>query len=116
MADSNLLFGGLSMAALNPPFHRYQRPIWMLRMAEHGNGIMLIPAATETEAWNDYVWNRSSGVCFLRGRPHFHYVDGSRAKANSGCSIALIAYGKSNLDCLQKAKLGFVLEIQSRLP
>ena len=30
----------------NPPFSRSQRELWMQKMAEHGNGIMLIPAAT----------------------------------------------------------------------
>lgn len=96
----------------NPPFNRYQRPKWMRKMAEHGNGIMLIPAATETKAFFDYVWAKADAVCFVRGRPHFHYVDGTRAAANCGCSIALVAYGRDNARVLAKAKLGKTIRLK----
>jgi hypothetical protein len=96
---------------LNPPFNRYQRPEWMRRMAEHGNGIMLIPAACETEAFYKYVWNTASGILFLKGRPHFHYIDGSRAKANSGCTICLVAYGEENYQYLLSSDLGKTIRL-----
>jgi hypothetical protein len=95
---------------LNPPFNRYQRPQWMSKMAEHNDGIMLIPAALETIASYKYVWDKCSGILFLKGpRPHFHYIDGTRAKANSGCTIMLVAYGKENLDSLLASNLGKVV-------
>lgn len=76
----------------NPPFGKGERELWMYRMALHGNGIMLIPAATETAAFSDFVWKEASAVLFLNRRPHFHYPDGTQAKANSGCSICLVSY------------------------
>jgi len=91
---------------LNPPFNRYVRPLWMERMAAHGNGIMLVPAATETEAFDKWVWKRASGVCFVKTRPHFAYVDDTEAKANCGCSIALVGYGHDNADILRRSGLG----------
>lgn len=94
---------------LNPPFNRYERIKWMRRMSEHNNGIMLIPAACETEAFYKYVWGKASGILFLKGRPHFHYVDGTRAKANSGCTICLVAYGEYNLQALKNSGLGKVV-------
>lgn len=90
----------------NPPFNRYHREKWMERMAEHNNGILLIPAALETENAYKYVWDKCTGILFLQGRPHFHYVNGTRAKANSGCTICLVSYGKFNLDCLMLSGLG----------
>jgi hypothetical protein len=93
----------------NPPFNRYVRQKWMAKMADHGNGIMLIPAATETEAFDAYVWRRASAVCFVKKRPHFHFVDGTRARANCGCSIVLVAYGADNAAQLQSANLGATL-------
>jgi hypothetical protein len=48
-------------------------------------------------------------VLFLKGRPHFHYVDGRRAAFNSGAPIALIAYGKNNLNVLSNSDLGAVV-------
>lgn len=78
-------------------------------MAQHGNGIMLVPAATETEAFDAYVWRQAAAVCFLKKRPHFYFIDGTRARANCGCSIALVAYGKANAVALKAANLGTTL-------
>ena len=93
----------------NPPFNRYERPKWMQKMAEHGNGIMLLPAAGETKAFADHVWGKCSGILMLKRRPHFHYVNGVEAHANSGCTIMLIAYGINNLEVLKQSGLGFPL-------
>ena len=94
---------------LNPPFNRYQRPRWMERMAEHNNGIMLIPAAMETKAFRTYVFGIASGICALKERPHFCYPNGTTAPFNSGATFLLVAYGFSNLVALQRSKLGTVL-------
>ena len=96
---------------LNPPFNRYIRPLWMQKMAEHGQGIMLIPAATETEAFHAHVWERANSVLFMRGRPHFHFIDGTRADANSGTAIVLVSYSDVDTDVLQKSGLGKVVMI-----
>lgn len=94
----------------NPPFNRYQRPKWMKRMADHGNGILLVPAATETEAFDEFVWKQADAICFLLGRPHFHLVTGQRAPFNSGHAICLAAYGKMNMLTLRASGLGTVVE------
>jgi len=94
---------------LNPPFGN-QAVKWLRRMVEHGDGIALIPARTETNMFFECVWEKAHGVLFMRGRPYFHHVDGSRAKHNSGAPICLVAYGKNNLEILKKSRLGFVVE------
>lgn len=91
---------------LNPPFNRYERPLWMEKMQQHNNGIMLIPAACETVAFYKYVWDVNCAVLFLKGRPHFYRIDGIKAKANSGCTICLVAYGDYNIEMLKFSKLG----------
>jgi DNA N-6-adenine-methyltransferase (Dam) len=90
----------------NPPFGR-EAVKWLGRMRDHGNGIALIPARTETAMFYETVWGHAHGVLFLRGRPHFHLVDGRRAKFNSGAPIALVAYGEANLEVLHSCGLGF---------
>ena len=94
---------------LNPPFNRYERPKWMRKMQQHGNGIMLIPAATETKAFYDHVWRHADAVCFIKGRPHFNRKDGRPAKYNCGTAICLVAYGKFNAVVLRKANLGWTI-------
>lgn len=95
---------------LNPPFGQ-EWPQWVEKLADHGNGIALIPARTETEAFYRLVWGRADAVCFVKGRPHFHRADGARAAFNSGAPIALVAYGQNNVAALEKAALGIVLPI-----
>jgi len=83
----------------NPPFGS-QTWAWLQRMAEHGNGVALAFARTETEGFQRWVWDRADSVLFLARRPHFHYPDGRRAGGNSGGPIVLIAYGANNTDAL----------------
>lgn len=89
----------------NPPFGR-EAVKWLRRMAEHGNGVALIPARTETAMFFDAVWGVAHSVLFLKGRPHFHHVNGERASFNSGAPICLVAYGGPQ--GLPQSGLGFV--------
>jgi len=77
---------------LNPPYGR-NTGAWLSRLSEHGEGVALIFARTETSMFFNWVWGRASAVLFLSGRLHFHRIDGSRAKANAGAPSALVAYG-----------------------
>lgn len=95
----------------NPPFGN-QAVLWLRRMAEHGNGIALIPARTETAMFYECVWPAADAVLFLKGRPHFHYPDGKRAPFNSGAPIALVAYGMRNALALHYSGLGTCLDIR----
>jgi hypothetical protein len=90
---------------LNPPFGS-EAFSWMMRMHDHDNGIALLAARTETKMFFQWVWNSASAICFVRGRPHFHFVDGSRAPFNSGAPICLVSYGERNAETLLACNLG----------
>jgi len=92
----------------NPPFGR-EAVKWLAKMRDHGNGIALIPARTETAMFYETVWGHADAVLFIKGRPHFHYVDGTRAKFNSGAPICLVAYGGENRRTLESSGLGHVV-------
>lgn len=79
----------------NPPFGA-EAEAWLSRMADHGNGIALVPARTETRWFVTTIWQRAESVLFLHGRPHFHYPDGARGRANSGVPICLVGYGANS--------------------
>ena len=89
---------------LNPPYGR-EAAAWLDRLAEHGNGIALIFARTETDMFFRHVWERADAILFLRGRLHFHFVTGERAKANSGAPSCLVAYGLNNVWALDRLGL-----------
>ena len=93
---------------LNPPFGR-EAVKWLRRLKEYGNGIALIPARTETAMFYECVWGHADAVLFLKHRPHFHFVDGTRAKFNSGAPICLVAYGARNFRALLDSGLGAVV-------
>lgn len=95
----------------NPPFGD-EVAKWLRKMAAHGNGIALIPARTETRMFFESVWNAADAICFLKSRPHFHYVDGRRAPFNSGAPICLVAYGQKNVEALEYSDLGATLRIK----
>jgi len=77
---------------LNPPYG-LEAAAWLALLVAHGCGTALIFARTETGMFFDHVWDGADAVLFLRGRLHFHFVDGTRAKANSGAPSVLAAYG-----------------------
>lgn len=78
---------------------------WMRRMADHGTGIALTFARTETELFFETVWKRAAALLFLRGRLHFHHVDGRREDANAGAPSVLIAYGQRDAEILRDCKI-----------
>lgn len=54
---------------LNPPYSEVGP--WIKRLADHGDGVALVFARTETRWAQDFVFPRASGVLFLRGRLRF---------------------------------------------
>lgn len=102
---------------LNPPYGA-EAARWLERLAKHGHGTALIFARTETAMFFDWVWPYASALLFLRGRLHFHYVDGRRAEANSGAPSVLIAYGDADAEILKKCGIdGQYIDLSSvRVP
>jgi hypothetical protein len=95
---------------LNPPFDRREVGGWVASLAEHGNGILLIHARTET-GWFQPIWDHANAILFLADRLHFHYPDGTRCSANSGAPPLLVAFGKDNIEILRRSGLrGFLVE------
>lgn len=84
----------------------------MRKMAAHKNGIALLFARTETAMFFESVWAHAFSILFLKGRPHFHYVDGKRAAANSGAPVCLIAYDVSNSIVLRDSGLGKFINLK----
>lgn len=84
---------------LNPPYGN-QTDIWLNKLSEHGNGIALIFARTETDTFFKQVWEKANAVLFIKGRLYFHHVSGERAKSNAGAPSCLIAYGGANVSTL----------------
>lgn len=84
---------------LNPPYGP-ETWKWVRRLADHGNGIALVFARTETKGFFNTIWGRADGALFLKGRLYFLRPDGTRL-GNAGGPSVLVAYGENNVACLK---------------
>lgn len=84
---------------LNPPYGKEAEP-FITKLADHGNGIALLFARTETKVFFEQVWERADALLFLRGRLSFLNADGVKASANAGAPSVLVAYGPGAADVL----------------
>ncbi len=98
--DNGLSLPWFGRVWCNPPYG-LEAAHWLERCADHGDAVALIFARTETKMFFEHVWHKASALLFIEGRLHFHHVDGSRAKANSGAPSVLVAYGDNNVKALQ---------------
>jgi DNA N-6-adenine-methyltransferase (Dam) len=89
---------------MNPPFSTWVA--WTSKLAEHGNGIALLPARTETRGFFSYIWPKASAICFIRGRVSFYTMGGIRSRHNCGFAICLVAFGKVARCRLQCCRFG----------
>jgi len=87
----------------NPPYSDVVP--WFKRMAQHGNGIVLTFARTETAYYHEYVWGVADAIFFFDGRLTFCKENGMKAKNNAGAPSVLIAYGENNAEELRRCKL-----------
>jgi len=89
---------------LNPPYSK-GLGLWLSKLADHGNGIALIFARTETKDFCDNVWEKADAILFLRGRITFLLPDGKKPSGNSGAPSCLVAYGSNNVGALYQSGL-----------
>lgn len=104
----------------NPPFDRRGVGAWMKRMGEHGHGIALLHARTDTE-WFQHLWDGASAILFLRGRFNFLKPDGTPQTinkegskyfgkpSNSGAPVVLASFGIADRRVLETCGLAGTL-------
>ena len=89
---------------LNPPYGS-ELPTFVRRMCEHGNGLMLTAARTETRWWQ-MAARSADMVCFLRERLHFVRADGYQAR--SSFASTLFSWGRDCNEAVDLADLGWL--------
>lgn len=92
------------MVWLNPPYGP-ETWRWLARLADHGQGIALVFARTDTAGFAREVWGRSTALRFIHGRLTFHHGDGTPADRNAGAPSVLVAYGPEAAARLQRSTI-----------
>ena len=96
----------------NPPYGPHAEK-FLRRMAEHGDGIALIFARTETRAFQEWCWKRADAMLFMAGRIKFRLPGGGTA-GTAGAPSVLIAYGQTNADALRQSGIaGYVVTLEN---
>jgi hypothetical protein len=99
---NGLAMGWLGFVWLNPPFDRREVGRWISKLADHGNGIALLHARTET-GWFEPIWQRADLILFMADRIHFCRPDGTMQEANSGAPAVLVAFGQEAVKRLRRS-------------
>lgn len=85
---------------LNPPYGPAAVP-FIDRMIEHNDGLMLLPARTETRAFQRAA-AAARMVVFLRDRLHFVRPDGTQARAPFASALMVFGHHSDTPDTLDQ--------------
>lgn len=88
---------------MNPPYGKGME-LWIEKLKNHGNGIALIFARTETKCFFAHIWNDADAVLFVKGRIKFYNLEGKQVGTPGAPSI-FIAYGEENARALEESKI-----------
>lgn len=101
-SDDGLVTPWIGRVWMNPPYGKLMRP-FMEKLVSHGNGIALITARTDARWFHDFVFLRSTGIFFPKGRIKFQRIDGTGGATNFASVFA--AYGVENYERLCAFKM-----------
>ena len=104
LVDDGLEREWIGRVWLNPPYGASAR-VWIARLAQHGNGIALIPPRLGAKWFHETVLATFDGILFHKGRIPFINPDtGKPVRGNNADSI-FVAYGANNVDALSTSGL-----------
>jgi hypothetical protein len=86
---------------MNPPYGKGMEA-WLEKLKNHGNGIALIFARTETKTFFNHVWDDADALLFVKGRIKFFNLEGKQV-GTPGSPSVFIAYGKENVEALKNS-------------
>lgn len=104
---------------VNPPYGT-DTGAWLRRLAEHGIGVALVYARSDTRWWQETVPSATL-FCLMAGRVRFIDEDGNPASSTSGAPSALVAFGDDCARAVAAANLGMVVRnaearVSARMP
>lgn len=110
--DDGLSIPWEGLVWMNPPYGRGNVGRWVERLADHGDGVGLVFARTDTAWFHDHAV-RAGAICFIRSRVKFLRPDGlqgGREWSQSGPPAAsmLLGYGSRAADAVRGCGLGWI--------
>lgn len=93
---------------VNPPYGKHT-PVWMEKLADHGDGIALVFARTDVK-WFQNLAPKISAVCFVSGRIKFYQGSTESQGGTPGTGSMLLAFGDRAKEALINSGLGRCME------
>lgn len=112
VADDGLTAPWEGLVFVNPPYGPHT-PAWMRKAAEHGNGLALVFARTDTR-WFQEVAVTTDAMCFIAGRVRFYQGNTANRGGTPGAGSVLLAWGEVATDALVRSQLGVIVESRTR--
>jgi len=101
--DNGLLKPWHGRVWCNPPYGK-ETFKWLARLAEHGSGIALIFARTETKGFHRQIWDKAHSIFFFEGRLAFYHVDGKKG-ASANAPSCLVSYSHHDTESIRRSGL-----------
>lgn len=105
--DDGLASDWFGTVFVNPPYGVHT-PEWMDKIAEHGDGIALVFARTDT-AWAQRALRAADCVCFISSRVRFFKGNTTERGGTPGAGSMLLAFGPTSAAALENSGLGVVM-------
>lgn len=87
---------------LNPPYGK-ETFRWVSRLADHGKGVALIFARTETKGFHEHVFAKAHAVFFFKGRLSFYRIDGTKG-GSAGAPSVLVSFSEEDTASIEQAQ------------
>ena len=94
---------------MNPPYGKHTA-VWLEKFVEHGDGIALVFARTDTK-WFQEVCVNADALLFCKGRLAF-YRSGEKG-ANAASGSLFVACGDKSVEALKNSGLGFFVDLRN---
>lgn len=107
--DNGLITPWDGLVWCNPPYGTHT-PVWMRRMAEHGNGLALVFARTDVK-WFQEIASGTNLICFVSGRIRFYQGSVETQGGSPGSGSMLLAWGDEAGDILRRSGLGIMVTV-----
>lgn len=98
---------------LNPPYSRFAIGRWLQRLADHGDGIALVFARSDSKWFQNHVLRRANAILWMSGRIRFLLPDGQPAPNTAGAPSVLAAYGSQNVAAIFGSRIAGIITVGS---
>lgn len=104
VSDNGLVCEWFGRVFMNPPYGSSAKR-WLKKLADHGNGIALIPPRVGSHWFHDLVFAKCDAIMFLRGRIAFIDPQTQQPVKGNNADSILVAFGPDNVEALRVSGL-----------